>query len=168
MEGKVNFENIGKSIEIVFRWLLSTTHLRERVVVGPDSSTPWSSTPNLGIRSKTPARESLPDFTQILTTSEDLIRLNDGVPSIKEAGTARLKLHARQDELDHEGIAVLGDGGVGAVEIVLDGGVGGREERFAEAVYLDKALFDHPEHLSPDLADSVHTPVSGSIERLVL
>lgn len=59
-----------------------------------------------------------------------------------------MELHASKDELHHEGVAVLWDHrGASLVEVVVERGVDGREERLAEAVIGDEPLFDEPENL---------------------
>ena len=76
--------------------------LSPEAYVGPDSSTPWCTTFNASVRSKSPLGEALPQLAEVLTASEDLVGLNDGVSSIEKRGATLLKLHPVQNEPNPE------------------------------------------------------------------
>jgi len=60
------------------------------MIVGPDSSTPWGPTINASIGTETTLRESFPERAVVLTASEDLVGLDDGVASLEERRPAGL------------------------------------------------------------------------------
>ena len=106
--------------------------------------------------------------------------MDDGVTGLEERRPARLQLHTADDELDNEGVSVLGDERFGAaVDLIFTGPVEvpggngtilldqGREERIREPVLLYKFIGDDPEDLSPDFTNGVHTPVTRLVEGLV-
>ena len=122
----------------------------------------------------------MPELAEVLTPGERLVGSDDGITCVEERRAAWLKLHAVEDELDDKGVAVLGDERLGiALRIVLacpvEVALGdrtilkglGREEVVDEAVLLDQALRDDPQHLRPDLANGVHAPVTGLVKCLV-
>lgn len=91
-----------------------------------------------------------------------------------------MQLHTVDDKLQHEGVAVYGNEGLGdAVSIVFprpveiasgDGAVlpgQRREEGVREPVLLDEFIGDNPEDLSPDFTDGVDAPVTWAVEGLV-
>ena len=105
---------------------------------------------------------------------------NNSVARVEERGAARLELHAVENKLHDEGVAVLGDKGLRlavrkvftwTVEIAFwDGAVLkrlGGEEVIREAMLLDKPLGHNPKNLRPDLANRVDTPVTGLVKGLV-
>ena len=87
---------------------------------------------------------------------------------------------SKPDSLNHEGVAVLGNKWLrlalgiilaGAVEVSLGDrailiGLRG-EESVAVSILSDELLIDEPQHLGPDFADRVDTPVTSAVEGLV-
>jgi hypothetical protein len=69
--------------------------------VGPDSATPRRTAFDTSIGSKSPLGEALPQITEVLTISEDLVGLNNGISSIEERRTTLLKLQAIQYKPNH-------------------------------------------------------------------
>lgn len=128
-------------------------------VVGADSSAPWGSTLDLRERTQSTAGEASPEGAGVLTAGQVLVGLDDSITSGEERGTAGLELHGVEDELDHEGVAVLGDRSglalqrrkVEVVGVAVDAlGVGlRREQGVAVRVLLEDALKDDEEDLGP-------------------
>jgi len=119
----------------------------EGVTISPNSTTPRSLSNDPSIRSKPDTSEGLPDGTSIDTSSPQLVRLDDSIPSIKEGRSARLQLHSIDNELESEGISMLGhEGGwLGRIEgvdvvVVWLRHVGGREESLGEPVLGNEVL----------------------------
>jgi len=150
------------------------------MIVGSDSSTPWGPTLNTSVRAEATLRESFPELAVVLAAGENLVRLDEGITSLEERRPAGLQLHSVDDKLSNESVSVLGNEGFeGTISIVLarsvevasgDGPIllcQGGEEGVRETVLLDESLGDDPKHLSPDLADGVHTPVTWLVEGLV-
>lgn len=88
--------------------LLLTDPSWEGVTIGPDSTTPRSLSNDPSIRSKPDTSEGFPDGTSIDTSSSQLVGLDDSIPSIKEGRSARLQLHSIDNELESEGVSMLG------------------------------------------------------------
>jgi len=80
----------------------------DRVILLSDTSTPRGLPTNRCVRPQTAAGETIPDFACILSASEDFVRLEYGITSVEETRAARLQLHAIDDELENECIAVPG------------------------------------------------------------
>ena len=91
-----------------------------------------------------------------------------------------MQLHTVDDELNDEGVPVLGNkrfgrtiGLVFAGSVKVTGGDGAiflnqrREEGIREPVLFDKFIGDNPEDLSPDFSNGVYTPVTWLVEGLV-
>ena len=106
--------------------------------------------------------------------------MDDSVTSLEERRSARLQLHTVDDKLSNERVSVLGNERLGgtagivlarSVEVASgDGAIffsQRGEEGVGESVFVDEFLGDDPEHLGPDLADGVHTPVTWLVEGLV-
>ena len=156
------------------------TSLGELIIVGSDSSTPWGPAVNTSIGTETTLGESFPECAFILTAGKDLVCLDDSIPSLEERRPTRLQLHTVDDKLNDKSISVLWNKRLGVtVNVVLAGSVevpsgdgtvtfGCRgEEGIRESVLLDKLLGDNPEHLSPDFANGMYTPITWLVEGLV-
>ena len=126
----------------------------------------------------------LPQQAVVFSVGEDLVRLDDRVPRLKEARSARLELHTVNHELDDERVAVTGDKALGLavggellrpVEVVRGHAAvlerHGWEECVGPSVLANQLVRDDKEDLRPDLADGVNAPVAtlvkGAIRRRV-
>jgi hypothetical protein len=69
--------------------------------VGPFSATPRRTAFETSIGSKSPFGKALPQITEVLTISEDLVGLNNGISSIEERRITWLKLHGIQYKPNH-------------------------------------------------------------------
>jgi len=56
----------------------------------------------VGVGSKSPLGEAFPQFTEVLTASEDLVGLNDSISSVEERGATLLKFHRVHYEPNRE------------------------------------------------------------------
>jgi hypothetical protein len=130
-------------------------------VILPNPSTPRSSTSNFRTRTQPTGSETTPNLTLILSSSEDRVGLEDGVSGLNELGGTWLEFHPVQNELDGEGVSVLGygcvparDRGIIKVVGVLVRAVGGglrREEGVGEPVLLDESMGHYPKDLCPSM-----------------
>ena len=82
-------------------------HVSKSTYVLADSSAPRSTSLNRRVRSQSFLRKGQPQFTEILAAGQDLVGLDDSITSLKETGTALLQLHAIEDKLHNQGVAVL-------------------------------------------------------------
>jgi len=116
--------------------------------ISPNTSTPRSLPLNLRIRAQSPLRKALPEFTEVLSTRQDLISLNNRIACLEERWAARLELHAIKHELYHEGVTVLRDEGLSDLRdpVKVASGDGAvwvwcrREEVVRVSVLLDQLL----------------------------
>lgn len=148
--------------------LLGTALGGDRGVGLVKSSAPGCSTDELGIRSQSTSGETIPNFTRVVTTGQSFVSGQDSVTSVSERRTARLKLHAVEDELENERVTMLGNLGLGVVVVVKASFVVFAREWWPqvlrEAVLLDKVDADGVEHLGPHFADGMDTPVASLVQ----
>jgi len=124
-----DIRNLGLVLLTNARW--------ELVTISPDSTTPGSLSNDPSITSQSDRSECFPDGTSVNSSSPDLVRLDDSVPSIKERRPTRLEFHSIHNKLESESVSVFGNKrgwlgrvniGDGGVVIVGLRGVCGREE----------------------------------------
>jgi len=127
--------------------LLLTGPRWELMTISPNSTTPWSLSNNPSIRSQSNTSERLPDGASINTSSPQFVGLDDSVPSVKEGRPARLQLHSIHNELESEGISMLGYkrgwlGGIKGMGVVVVWlrYVGRWEEGLGESVFGNEVL----------------------------
>lgn len=146
---------------------------RDIIVIRADSSTPGCATIDPRIRTQPTLGESAPQVAGVLSASELDVGSDDGVAGVEERRATRLLLHAGDDKLNHERVAVLGDELARHVLVEVaqwDCAILERlrwEERRREVVLRDEALLNDPEDLGPDFTDGVYTPVTGLVKSLV-
>ena len=122
----------------------------------------------------------LPQQAEVLSTCEVLVCLDDRVPRLEEARSARLELHAVNHELDDESVAMAGDEAfrlavscelLWAVEVVLGHAAILERHRWEECVgppvLINQLVRDDKEHLRPDLTDGMNAPVATLVEGVV-
>ena len=83
-------------------------HVSRSTHVLADASAPRSTPLNRRVLPQSFLRKGQPQLTEILAAGQDLVGLDDGITSFKETGAALLQLHAVQDKLHSQGVAVLG------------------------------------------------------------
>jgi len=154
---------------------LSHADLGNVVILGPDTTTPRQLTEGLGFNAQSSLGETLPNVTSVVSSGQDDIRLKDGVSSVGKGRSTRLKLHTLDQKVGEQRVSVTGNQRkrstlgivlLRPVVVVVLGRDQGREERLAESVLLDQTFDNDEQHLSPDFTDSVHSPVTGLVERL--
>jgi len=108
---RIDIKKVHRPLLVLFGLLLFASALERNLkVIRPDTSTPRRASLQTGIGSQPTTGEAFPDLALVRTTRQNLIRLNDRISGSEERRSARLELHAVEDELDEEGVAVLGDG----------------------------------------------------------
>jgi len=147
---------------------LGATDPGDAKVFGPDTAAPRQLTQGLGLGTQSPVGKALPNVASVVTSGEDDVCLNDGVPGGGEAGSTGLQLHPFNQEVGEQRVTVLGhktrsgcgstgnEGRVdGQIVVVGLGRVDGREECLGEPVLGNETLLDDEQHFGPDLSDGM-------------